>query len=622
MRTDASTVGGGAATVELDPVTRYARAVVDGAIVAGRAVRLACQRHLRDLERQGTDEFRYVFDVARAREIIDFFPMFLSLENGDPFTLCGWQEFCLGSIFGWQRQEGDKRYRRFQVAYIETAKGSGKSPMLAGVGLYGLAFDGEHAAQIYSAAFDQDQASIIVNDAIRMAQDSPDLSEMLAIGKYNIAHEPSHSFMRAVSSEHRSKSGQRPSIVLVDEVHEHRDGTVITKMQAGFKSRKQPLLLEITNSGHDRTSICWDHHQKSLDVLDGRVPDESWFAFLCHLDACEKCYGQGYRQPNPSCEACDDWTDPAVWPKANPALHDANLPGYGYLESQVNTALTIDSQRSLIQRLCFCIWTETQQLWMSPDKWDACQRESVSADNPTVRPCAIGIDPSSTLDLTAAVVAIRHDDPPGSGRDESVEIEGMGEDGQRIRQAFTLNFSVEVVPYFWLPEATLNERVRSERIPYDVWKREGHLFVTPGPAIDHHAIYDFVTTQLVPKFKPQRVGMDEHHGRMLFMKLRDEGRLGDKVVSVGQAKKLSEAYKLLEVLIAHRRLWHNGHPVLAWNVSNAAPQRDRLGALWMEKPSETKRIDGVVAMAMAVHQLMALPASRPAPQVFFLGGRR
>src|SRR5690606_29678021 len=149
--------------------------------------------------------------------------------------------------------------------------------------------------------------------------------------------------MRAVSSEHRSKSGQRPSIVLVDEVHEHRDGTVVTKMQAGFKSRKQPLLLEITNSGHDRTSICWDHHQKSLDVLDGRVPDESWFAFVCHLDACQTCFDSGFRQPNPQCEQCDDWTDQEVWPKANPALVDsAGLPGYGYLESQVNTALTID----------------------------------------------------------------------------------------------------------------------------------------------------------------------------------------------------------------------------------------------------------------------------------------
>lgn len=605
-------------SIDLDPVTRYARRVTDGEIVAGRSVRLACARHLRDLGRQGDAGFAFSFDPDRAREIIDFFPMFLSLENGEPFALCGWQEFCLGSIFGWLHA-GQPR-RRFQTAYIETAKGSGKSPLLAGVGLFGLAFDGENAAQIYSAAFDQDQASIIVNDAIRMASDSPDLCEMLDIGKYNIAHEPSHSFMRAVSSEHRSKSGQRPSIVLVDELHEHRDGTVVTKMQAGFKSRPQPLLLEITNSGHDRTSICWDHHQKSMDVLDDRVPDETWFAFVCHLDACETCYAQGFRQPNPTCEACDDWTDSAVWPKANPALPDANLPGYGYLESQVNTALTIDSQRSLIQRLCFCVWTETQQLWMSPDRWDACKRDSVSADNREAKACAVGLDPSSTLDLTALVVAIRHDDAPSAERAPSIEVEGMGADGARLSQSVTLNFSVELIPFFWLPEATLTERVRTERIPYDVWQRHGHLIVTKGPAIDHHAIFDFVTQQIVPTFKPQRIGMDEHHGRMLFMKLRDEGRLGDQVVSVGQAKKLSEAFKLIEVLIAHRRLWHNGHPVLAWNVSNASPQRDRLGALWMEKPSETKRIDGVVAMAMAVHQLMALPSVSVMPQMFFIGG--
>src|SRR5262249_51125225 len=157
--------------------------------------------------------------------LISFFATFLTLEDGRPFVLTEWLQFCFGSLFGWKRIVDGAR--RFQVAYICTGKGRGKTPSLAGVGLYGLACDDEDAAEIYSAGFDRQQASITLNDAIRMARDSTDLAAVLDIGKYNIAHPESRSFFRAVSSEHRSKSGPRPHMALVDEVHEHRDGTII-----------------------------------------------------------------------------------------------------------------------------------------------------------------------------------------------------------------------------------------------------------------------------------------------------------------------------------------------------------------------------------------------------------
>jgi phage terminase large subunit-like protein len=252
--------------------------------------------------------------------------------------------FCYGSLFGWKRQ-GDG-LRRFQAAYIETGKGSGKTPSLAGIGLYGLICDGEQSAEIYSAAFDTEQASIILNDAIRMARASEDLDRVLDVGKYNIAHPESGSFFRAVSSEHRSKSGQRPYIVLVDELHEHRDGTVVNKMRAGFKFRKQPLLIEITNSGFDRTSICWQHHEMSLRVLEQVVTDEQWFAYVCHLDPCEACEADGHRQPNDACTHCDQWTDPGVWIKANPSLGIVIQPSY--LQTQVDLA-----KRCLATRISF-----------------------------------------------------------------------------------------------------------------------------------------------------------------------------------------------------------------------------------------------------------------------------
>ena len=192
----------------------------------------------------------------------------------------------------------------------------------------------------------------------------------------------------------------------------------------------------------------------------------------------------------------------------------------------------------------------------------------------------------------------------------------LDEAGQQIRLAFKLNFYVDLIPYFWIPKDTLLERVKNERIPYDAWERDQKIFATPGPAIDHQAIYDFVVKDAWKRFKLQRLGMDENQGRYLFLRLQNEGRLGKQIVSVGQGKKLSEAFKFMEILIAHRRLRHDGHPVLSMCLANAEPHRDRLGALWIEKPEEKKRIDGVIAAAMAIDQLMKLPARRAGVQVF------
>lgn len=609
-----------------DPVSKYAQDVLDGTIVAGRAVRLACGRHFRDLKRERTKDFPYYFDKGNAQHVIDFFPTFLTLENGDPFVLPPWLQFCYGTIFGWKRVEDG--LRRYQYGFFETSKGSGKSPSAGGIGLYGMAFDDEPYAEIYSAAFDKEQASIILNDAIRMAENSPGLAEIMTIDKYNIAHNDSGSFFRAVSSEHRGKSGPRPYYVLGDEIHEHRDGRVINKLLAGFKGRKQPLALLYTNSGSDRTSICWEYHQKSLDVLeqsmiDGGTVDEQWFAYISHLDACQQCFEEGYRQPRDGCDRCDDWTDPTLWMKVAPALGIVIQPKYQ--QDAVDAAISIPSEWAMKRRLNFCIWTETHTVWINPQKFDACKVDKVSTSNEELHPAAAGLDPASVLDLAAFCVALRHDDPPSADAPEKVEFDGVNEAGERVTFAYTLNFHVELIPTFWIPKETLNERVQKERIPYDVWARtpspeHPYLHATEGGAIDHDKIYHFVK-EAWKRFKIQRLGMDENQGRYLFMKLRDEGRLGENIVSVGQGKKLSEAFKFIEILVAHKRLWHDGHPVLAWNFANAEPHEDRLGAKWIEKPSPTKRIDGAVAAAMAIKELMALPSKRKTGvRMFFMGG--
>lgn len=235
-----------------DPVGNYARAVVKGKILAGPHVRAACQRHLDDLKQAGQRGF--FFDRKAAERAIGFFRDVLRLNGGEyegkPFTLEGWQAFIVGALFGWKSDDG---YRRFRIAYIETAKGSGKSPLAAGIGLYGLVADGEARAEIYSAATKKDQAMILFRDAVAMVDQSPALSRVLGksgVGQsvWNLSYLKTGSFFRPISADD-GQSGPRPHIVLIDEIHEHKNGYVVEMLRAGTKSRTQALIVMITNSG-------------------------------------------------------------------------------------------------------------------------------------------------------------------------------------------------------------------------------------------------------------------------------------------------------------------------------------------------------------------------------------
>lgn len=585
----------------VDPVTRYATRVRSGDIVAGRAVRLACERHFRDLARQRTPEFPYYFDLAAANHIIDFFPRFLTLENGQPFVLPEWLQFSYGSIFGWKRVSDDKR--RYMHGFFETSKGSGKTPSAGGIALYGAAYDDESHAEIYSTGFDKGQASIILNDAIRMASTSPDddFRAEFVVNKYNIAHPASGSFIRAMSSQHQSKSGPRPQYVLSDEIHEHRESTVVSKAESGFKFRDQPLGLKYTNSGSDKSSYCWQLHQKSLAVLEGTQPDEQWFAYVCHLDPCETCYADGYRQPKDGCKDCDNWMDPAVWPKVAPALGVVIQPKY--LQDAIDTALSLPSEYALKRRLNFCIWTESHQVWIQPDRWDACLGPDVADDR--VSACTAAFDMSEKLDLTAGCVARRIMDVERPVETiQIVEVEGDHE----VVKTLNLNYCVELIPFFWLPEETLIERVRNEKIPYDAWKRQGGLTETPGPIVDHDLIYEQFTKTIYPRYRPKLMGYDPHNARQFGIALRDRAKFGEeRVIEIPQGRKLSEAFKWFEALVRAKRIIHHGNPVLAHCIANCEAKRDRYRNLWVEKPSATKRIDGAIAAVMALYLLMTLP---------------
>lgn len=285
----------------VDRTRAYAEAVVSGEIIAGPHVRNACRRHLDDLETGHKRGLR--FDHAAADLVFGFFENVLKLSEGQfeglAFQLQPAQAFIVGSLFGWKRANGTRRFRR---AYIEQGKGNGKSPMAGGIGLFGLCAAGEAGSQVYAAAAKKDQAQILFQDACKMVRAAPALAKRLDFSggmgrEFNIAHLPSGSFFRPVSRDTgKTGSGPRPFFVLADEVHELPDRKILEMLERGFKFRREPLLFMITNSGSDRNSVAWEEHEHAVKVaagnpdavLDptylGQPLDDATFSYVCALD--------------------------------------------------------------------------------------------------------------------------------------------------------------------------------------------------------------------------------------------------------------------------------------------------------------------------------------------------
>jgi phage terminase large subunit-like protein len=450
----ASSAGGVAAparkrpSATADAATRYACDVVDGRILTGRLVRLACERHLRDLDREDL-----VWDVKLANRAIGFFRDVLRLNGGDfegrPFVLAPWQAFIVGSLFGWLATDGS---RRFRTSYVEIAKGNGKSPLAAGIGHYMTTADGEPRAETYAAATKKDQAMILFRDAVAMREQSPALQKRLKTSGtppnvWNLFDVTTGSFFRPIASDD-GQSGPRPHCGLIDELHEHKAALVVDMMRAGTKGRKQALIFEITNSGYDRYSVCWQHHEYSEKVLSGVIENDTWFAYVCGLDACTKCAANG--APKQGCADCDQWTDERVWPKANPNL-GASVT-LKYLREQVREALGMPAKQNIVRRLNFCEWTEQDERWLDMALWDR-GADPFDVGALRGRTCYAGLDLARINDLSALALVF----PPV-------------EEGERWK----------VLMRYWVPKDDILTRAKKDRVPYDVWARDGLIVATPG----------------------------------------------------------------------------------------------------------------------------------------------
>ncbi len=584
------------------PVTTYARAVEAGTIVAGRLVRLACDRHLRDLRELPARGYR--FDGARADHAISFFPQYLRLydagdRTGEPFRLEPWQQFIVGSLFGWLAPDG---FRRFRTAYIEAAKGAGKTPLLAGIGLYMLTCDGEPGAQVFAAAVTREQARILFDDAKTMASISPALQAEMVIGEHNLAHPASRSFMRPVSSEGRSLDAKRVHAALIDEIHEHPTPVVVDKLSLGVKGRRQPLICEITNSGYDRHSVCWQHHELSRRILEGTEENETWFGYVCGLDPCEPCRAQGHAMPQEGCQSCDDWRDERTWLKANPNL-DISVTR-DYLRRCVRDATQLPAMQNLVRRLNFCTWSESITRWFTAESWAACGAP-VDPEALKGRPCVAGLDLATTTDLAALVLIVPDDDFSA----EVVAPEGGVVEGEAAPEgeeapALVVHGNVDVLAWFWCPEEGIIARSRTDRVPYELWRDQGFLEATPGNVIDYRRIRRCIVGLREAGYDIREICYDQAFATQLALQLRDED--GFTVVPVPQTcAMLNDPSLVLEGLVLGRRLRHGGNPLLAWCAANVVPFMDSGGRKRPDKGRSMERIDGISALVTGLKRLVA-----------------
>lgn len=577
-----------------DRATDYARDVVAGRIVAGPYVRLACRRHLQDIEHQAARGIRWIPELAE--EVCEFFPAILTLEGARPFVLQPFQAFIVGSLFGWQSLDGS---RRFKSAYVEIGKGNGKTPLAGGIGLYGLIADGEPRPEVYSAATMQDQAAIAWKDAKSMVEASEDLKERIEVLAASLVCDGNGGVFRPVSSEHRGLDGKRVFIALVDELHEHPTSTVVDKLRAGLKARKNGFVFEITNSGDDIETVCYHHHEYSVKVLQGVVDDPEWFAYVCALDVKDEEKG------TPE----DDWRDEACWIKANPGL-DTILPR-SYLRGQVREAVGMPSKEGIVKRLNFCIWTQQHTVWIPMDRYDKCPAEK--KEQPGWTAVAAGMDLSSKLDLTCVSVVLKYPDARRPAR--VIEIaEGQGDpNAEKKLKRLSIDFRVHVVPFFWIPESTMHEARKRDRVPYDVWLAQGWLRVTPGNVVDYDRILEDLVDEIGPRFmlKGGEIGYDPYNATQLANQLVAEGF---KCVMVDQTvRNISEPAKLFEALIVDDppRLSHDGNPTMKWCTSNVAVKEDKKGNIFPFKPSARKRIDGVAATITGLSRLLVMEEMAP-----------
>ena len=493
-----------------------------------------------------------MYDEAKAQHAVNFINCLKHTKGqwrGVNFDLLDWQDKIIRDIFGTVKDNG---YRQYNTAYIEIPKKQGKSELAAAVALLLTCGDSEWGAEVYGAAADRQQASIVFDVAVEMVEQCPALKKRIkpVMSVKRLVYKPTGSFYQVLSAEAFTKHGLNVHGVIFDELHAQPNRELFDVLTKGSgDARTQPLFFLITTAGNDRNSICFEQHQKAQDLLDGRKIDPTFYPVIYGIDD------------------NDDWADERNWYKANPSLgHTVDIEK---VRAAFQSAKENLAEENIFRQLRLNQWVKQSVRWMQMDKWDECGF-NVSPDGLIGRECFGGLDLSSTTDITAFVLVF----PP------------RYEDEKYV-----------VMPFFWIPEDNLALRVRRDHVPYDVWEKEGYIKTTEGNVVHYGFIESFIE-ELGTKYNIKEIAFDRWGAVQMTQNL--EG-MGFTVVPFGQGyKDMSPPSKELMKLTLERKLAHGGNPVLRWMMDNIFVKTDPAGNIKPDKEKSTEKIDGAVATIMAL----------------------
>lgn len=473
---------------------------------------------------------------------------------GHPFELLPFQIDFINQLYGTLRKDGQRQYRQ---ALLYLPRKNGKTALAAGLALYHLAADGKPGGEVYMAAGSRDQASICFNQARDFVRGSKVLSKRLRVIEYSkrIIDKETGSILRALAADGGLAHGLNPTAIIADELHvwEGKRGREMWEaLQTGFGAREEPLLLAISTAGHDRTSLFWELYDHAKKVNEGMVKDPTFLPALYEADQ------------------QDDWTSPSTWAKANPAL--GTFRSLDDMKALFDRARQSPALENSFRRLYLNQWTQSETAWIPADRWDACGG-LVVPERLKARECWGGLDLSSTTDLSAFVLVFPDDnDPP----------------------------SYTVLPYFWLPEARTTAD-RRDVADYRAWARAGYMKLLPGDVLDQRAIKADIQ-RLAKQYRIKEIAFDRWNATQLAVELGEEGA---NMVSTGMGyASLSAPTKTLEEWILAGRLNHGGHPVLRWCVGNVTLEQDAAGNIKPSKGRSKDRIDGAMALVLAISRAM------------------
>lgn len=534
---------------------RYAKDVVAGKIPAGRFVKAACKRQIEDLKRWKAKGAAYRFDTARANKVcrfIELLPHIKGPKAGEPIVLEPWQVFILTTVFGWVKADGSRRFRR---VYIEVPRGNGKSALSSGVGLYMLCGDGEGGAEVYSFATTRDQAKIVFGDAQNMARRTPGLRTHFGVdvNAHNINVLRTASKFEALSAEGSTLDGLNTHFACVDELHAHKTRAVYDVVETSIGKRAQSLLWVITTAGSNRAGICYEVRGFVIKVLAGVAKDESQFGIVYGLD--EE----------------DDWTTEEALIKANPNWGISVMPEV-LLPLQAK-AMTMPSAANNFKTKHLNEWVNADTAWMDMRAWDACKDTMLDPEQFAGEPTYVALDLASKVDIAAKIA-----------------LHERTIDGKAHYYVFG---------QYYLPRDTVE---RGENSQYQGWEHMGLLTVTDGAVID----FDVIEQDLLAdcsRFEVREVPYDPFQATQLSTRMAAQGV--PMVEMRPTVLNFSEPMKQLEALVLQGRLHHNGDPVLTWMMSNVVAHMDAKDNIYPRKERPENKIDGVVALIMALGRALA-----------------